>query len=156
MNFDTAFERVIGHEGGYVNDPRDAGGETKYGISKKAYPSVDIKNLTLEQAKAIYLRDYWNKCHIDQLPSQVRYEMFDTAVNMGIGAAIRIAQRALKVVSDGIWGRNTTAAAAAIHNGDVFHKRFCGHRLKFYTSLKDFQHFGKGWVNRVADNLIEN
>jgi lysozyme family protein len=157
MNFDQAFERVIGHEGGYVNDPRDPGGETKYGISKRAYPNVDIKNLTLAQAKQIYKRDYWDKCHGDNLPDDVRFDMFDFAVNAGITAAIKVMQRALNVADDGIWGPKTTAAArAAAASPQYLDKRFNGFRLKHYTSLKNFDTFGRGWVNRTADNLIRD
>ena len=155
MNFDQAFEKVIGHEGGYVNHHKDPGGETKYGISKRAYPNVDIKNLTLAQAKQIYKRDYWDKCHGDSLPDDVRFDMFDFAVNAGISAAIRVMQRALNVADDGIWGPRTTAAAkAAAASPQYLDKRFNGFRLKYYTSLKGFDTFGRGWVNRTADNLI--
>ena len=66
--FDQCFDKLIAHEGGYVNDARDPGGETKYGISKRAYPQVDIKALTLDAAKEIYKRDYWDAMGIDQLP----------------------------------------------------------------------------------------
>ena len=59
--FLKAFEKVLRHEGGYVNDPLDLGGETKYGISKRSYPHLDIKNLTLDQAKQIYFRDFWQR-----------------------------------------------------------------------------------------------
>lgn len=153
MNFDQAFDKLIGHEGGYVNDPRDPGGETKYGISKRAYPNVDIKNLTLDQAKQIYKRDYWDKCHGDNLPDNMRFGMFDVAVNSGITTAVKLLQRAVGTKDDGIWGPKTAAAVNAI-DPQILDKRFNGYRLRFYTSLKTFDHFGKGWVNRVADNLI--
>lgn len=155
MNFDKAFERVIGHEGGYVNDPRDPGGETKYGISKRAYPYADIKNLTLDQAKDIYLRDYWNRCHIDELPDQVHFDMFDMAVNSGVAGAIKTIQRALGVTADGAWGPNTSAAARAA-DGYLLDKRFAGYRLQYLCDLPTFPTFGKGWVRRVASNMIED
>lgn len=85
--FDQAVGMVLKHEGGYVNDPVDPGGETKYGISKRAYPKVDIKGLTVDGAKAIYKRDYWDAVGGDSLPPNVRYAAFDTAVNMGVGVA---------------------------------------------------------------------
>lgn len=88
-NFDQAVGMVLKHEGGYVNDPTDPGGETKYGISKRAYPKVDIASLTVDGAKAIYKRDYWDAIGADQLPPNVRYAAFDTAVNMGVGVAKR-------------------------------------------------------------------
>ena len=82
-NFDTAFLLVIGVEGGYVNNPEDPGGETKYGISKRAYPDLDIRNLTLAAAKAIYLRDYWTAHHCDQMEWGKALLVFDCAVNGG-------------------------------------------------------------------------
>ena len=87
MNFDLAFSLVIGHEGGYVNDPRDPGGETKFGISKKSYPNLNIRLLTLADAKRIYLRDYWNRLQLDRLPDAVRFDLFDAAVNSGLTTA---------------------------------------------------------------------
>ncbi|MFX6884101.1 glycosyl hydrolase 108 family protein, partial [Acinetobacter baumannii] len=65
MNFDQAFDRLIGNEGGYVNNPADPGGETQWGISKRAYPNVNIRDLTREQAKAIYRRDVWQRASLD-------------------------------------------------------------------------------------------
>ena len=63
MTFDAAFDRLIWHEGGYANDPDDPGGETNWGISKRAYPNLVIKALTREQAREIYQRDFWNRIH---------------------------------------------------------------------------------------------
>lgn len=85
--FDACIEFVLAAEGGYVNDKYDSGGETKYGISKKSYPKVDIKNLTLDGAKAIYKKDYWLACRCDELPEPLDIVVFDTAVNMGQGRA---------------------------------------------------------------------
>lgn len=155
MDFDKAFDRVIGHEGGYVNDPRDPGGETKYGISKRAYPNVDIKNLTPEQAKDIYRRDYWNKLHLDELPANVRFDLFDAAVNSGVGAAAKFLQRAAGTVSDGVIGKLTIAAANGM-DPQRLDKRLSGYRLQYLCDLSTFPTFGKGWVRRVAFNLIED
>ena len=88
LTFDQAFDRLIGHEGGYVNDSADPGGETKFGISKRSYPNVDIKNLTREQAKTIYLRDFWQPLGEDAHPA-VKFQAFDFAVNSGIQTAVR-------------------------------------------------------------------
>ena len=82
-NFDRAFAIVVGIEGGYVNDPKDPGGETKYGISKRQYPNIDIKNLSLQQARDIYQRDYWNTHGLDSLEYGKALLVFDTAVNGG-------------------------------------------------------------------------
>ena len=96
MNFDQAFEWLIGHEGGYVNHPNDPGGETKYGISKRSYPGENIKEMTLVRAKDIYQRDYWWKAGCDLVPDCVKFDLFDTAVNAGPGTAIRMLQRAMR------------------------------------------------------------
>lgn len=85
--FETAFKEVIAYEGGYVNDPRDPGGETKFGISKKAYPKLDIKGLTPEKAKEIYRRDYWDPLKLEDLNAEAALFVFDTAVNQGLGTA---------------------------------------------------------------------
>lgn len=155
MNFDQAFERVIGHEGGYVNDQRDPGGETKYGISKRSYPNVDIKNLMLDQAKAIYRRYYWDRLHMDELPPAIRFDLFDAAVNSGVGTAAKFLQRAAGTAPDGVIGKLTIAAANDI-DPQLLDKRMAGHRLRYLCDLNTFPTFGKGWVRRVASNLIED
>lgn len=155
MTFDQAFESVIGHEGGYVNNPSDPGGETKYGISKRAYPNLDIKNLTLAQAKQIYLRDYWSKLRLDLLPPNIRFDMFDTGVNSGLSVAVKLLQRAAKVVDDGVLGPATITAANAV-DPQLLDKRFSGYRLQFIADLPKWPDFGKGWVRRVAKNLVED
>lgn len=155
MQFDKAFERVIGHEGGYVNDPRDPGGETKFGVSKRAYPNMDIKNLTLDQAKEIYRRDYWNKLHLDELPDCVRFDLFDAAINSGVSAAAKFLQRAAGTAADGVIGKLTIAAANGM-DPQRLDKRLSGYRLQYLCDLSTFPTFGKGWVRRVAFNLIED
>ena len=151
--FEQAFKKLIGHEGGYVNDPRDPGGETKYGISKRSYPNVDIRRLTLDGAKRIYRRDFWDRVHGDHLPYPVAFNLFDGAVNSGPAQSIRWMQRAAGVADDGIIGPNTLAAwAAADPNGLA--ARFNGHRLMFYTRLKGWRYYSKGWARRAAQNLL--
>ena len=93
-NFNEIIEQVLEHEGGYVNDPKDLGGETKYGITKRFYPDIDIKNLTKEQAKQIYKKDYWDKNRVESLPQAMWHIFFDMCVNMGRGTAVKILQRA--------------------------------------------------------------
>lgn len=155
MNFDNAFKLVIESEGGYVSDPRDPGGETKYGISKRAYPNVDIKNLTIDQAKQIYLRDYWNKLQLDRLPDVIRFDLFDAAVNSGLMTSAKLLQRACNVQDDGIIGSRTVDAANAM-NPLILDKRLSGYRLLYICDIKTFPTFGRGWVRRVANNLIED
>ena len=99
-NFKKAFEELIGIEGGYVNDPTDPGGETKFGISKRSYPQLNIKNLTLDQARHIYYRDFWQKLQLDEiLKYEIALELFDTGVNTGKETAAMILQRALNLMN---------------------------------------------------------
>lgn len=154
MIFDAAFDKLIGHEGGYVNDPKDPGGETKFGISKRAYPDLDIANLTMDDAKRIYLRDYWQRARCDELPPAVAFQVFDTAVNSGIGQSIRFLQRAVGVADDGQVGPFTLNAVRRL-DPEVVVARFNGQRLDFMTKLSTWDVFGKGWARRVAKNLME-
>lgn len=152
--FDDAFSVVVGHEGGYVRDKRDPGGETKYGISKRSYPKENIKALTLSRAKAIYRRDFWAKCRGDEVPYVVGLNLFDGAVNSGASQSIRWMQRAAGVADDGLFGPVTLAAIRKA-DPDVLAARYNGHRLMFLTQLSRWPTFGKGWARRVAGNLIQ-
>lgn len=150
--FEQCFTQLIHHEGGYVNNPKDPGGETKYGISKRSYPDVDIANLTLDQAKAIYLRDFWQRARCDELPPAIAFLVFDCAVNSGIGQAIRFLQRALGVADDGQIGPMTIAAVGRV-DAESLAARFCGQRLEFMTKLTTWDVFSKGWARRIAEQL---
>jgi lysozyme family protein len=153
MDFNTAFSILIGHEGGYVNDPADPGGETKFGISKRAYPDVDIANLTIEQAQAIYKKDYWDAIEADKLPDEVRFSIFDAAVNSGVTRAIKWLQQTVKVRDDGVIGP-VTLNAAIYTNPYKINGVYNGIRLRFMTNLPTFSNFGRGWSKRIATNLI--
>lgn len=150
MNFDEAFNRLIGHEGGYVNHPADPGGETKFGISKRSYPDVDIASLTLEQAKALYRRDFWEPLG-DAHPA-VKFQAFDFAVNSGMQTAIRKLQLAIGVADDGHWGPRSAAALAAMDVSDVL-MRYAAERLDFMRKLSTWPTFGSGWAGRIANDL---
>lgn len=152
MDFDKAFDRIIGHEGAYVNDPNDPGGETKYGISKRSYPSVNIKDLTIEQAKQIYLRDFWLPLDGDSLHDGVAFQLFDFAINSGIQTAIRAFQRALDVADDGHYGPMSKAAEKVMTESDQI-MRLNAERLYFMTRTRNWQFHGKGWARRIANNL---
>lgn len=152
-NFDRAFEELIGHEGDYVNDPRDPGGETKYGISKRSYPNEDIKNMTLARAKSIYKRDFWDKVRGDELPYDVAFNLFDGAVNSGVSQAVKWLQRSVFVTDDGKFGPRTMEAVLN-SNPDRLVARFNGHRLDFMTDLGTWATFSKGWARRIAGNLL--
>ena len=151
MNFDQAFDRLLGHEGGYTFNQADPGGETNWGISKRSYPNLDIKALTVDQAKSIYQHDYWQPCQIELLPEEVQYDMFDAAVNSGRVQATKWLQMAVRVEPDGFFGPKTLNAC--ISATDVS-KRFNGYRLQFMSSLPAWKDFSRGWANRIAKNLI--
>lgn len=153
MNFEQAFGALISHEGAYVNDSRDPGKETKFGITKRDYPTLDIKNLTLADAKAIYLRDYWGRAQCDKLHPDLAFDVFDAAVNSGVGQAIRWLQRSVGVADDGVVGPLTLAAIQRLDDTSAIRARLSGHRLEFMTKLSIWDVFGKGWARRVATNL---
>jgi len=152
MRFNDAMPLIIEFEGGYVADPRDPGGETNFGISKRAYPKEDIKNLTLERAYEIYKRDYWDAVKADDLPSPIRFPVFDMAINSGVRQAIKTLQKSVDAVQDGILGPNTMQAVWGVDPQRLV-SRFLGNRLLFLTSLTTFTTFGRGWTKRVAENL---
>jgi lysozyme family protein len=144
--FDKAFNWIISAEGGYVNDPHDPGGETKYGISKRAYPFVDIPNLTLDQAKDIYQKT-WDSIHGDELPYPLNTLVFDCAVNQGRGAAVQALQRVLGVDVDGMVGPETVKAAQATQATILVD--YLTYRALLYSALPGFKEYGKGWFNRL-------
>ena len=153
MNFDIAFNRLISNEGGYVNNPRDPGGETKFGISKRSYPSIDIAALTREDARAIYLRDFWQRGHMDEYDGAIAFQVFDAAGKHGMETALRLLQRAAGVADDGHIGPITVAAVKAKSVTDML-MLFISYRIKFWTKLSTWGEFGRGWANRAADDLI--
>lgn len=150
--FDTAFARVIGSEGGYVNNPSDPGGETKWGISKRSYPDLNIADLTQADAKAIYLRDFWGAGHFDALPPVVAFQAFDIAVNSGIHASVLMLQRAADVLNDGVIGPITLAAFQKI-DPVALAVRLVAERLDFWRKLPTWSTFGAGWAARAATDL---
>ena len=162
MDFDTAFHTLLGHEGGFTEDPRDPGnwtggrpnvGElkgTKFGIAANTYPNEDIRNMTVERAKEIYRRDFWDKVRADELPAEVRYAVFDAAVNSGPRQAARWLQRAVGVRDDGVIGPITLGAVRAT-DPQALLRRMLAARLRFMTDLSTWPTFGRGWARRIAD-----
>ena len=156
MDFDTAFTKLLGHEGAYSNHPNDPGGETMWGITiavarANGYTGA-MRNMPVAVAKAIYRKDYWDRAKCDQLPAEVRFDMFDMAVNSGVGFAARTLQKAAGAVVDGVIGPNTIKAAAAIDPARLV-ARINGHRLELMANLPTWATFGKGWARRIAANL---
>lgn len=152
VSFSQAFNRLLGHEGGYVNDPKDPGGETKWGISKRSYPHLEIKSLTRDDAKQIYYDDFWLHIDADNLYDGVAWQLFDFAVNSGIQTAVRAYQRALDVADDGFFGPISYAASKAASEADQI-KLILAERLEFMTRTKNWPYHGKGWARRIAANL---
>jgi len=156
MNYSDGFnqtvERSLSVEGGYVNDANDPGGETKFGISKRSYPELDILNLTREDAIAIYHRDFWSVINGDRLPASLGYQLFDFAINSGCSTAIRYLQRAVRVADDGYWGPISQIAVDAMSESDLV-MALNAERLDFMTRLNNWKHHGKGWARRIAHNL---
>lgn len=150
--FDRAFGVVIGHEGDLSDDARDPGGLTRYGISQRAHPGVDVRNLTLAQAKQIYLERYWLPLRADAMPEAVAVQVFDAAVNHGLKPAVKMMQRALQVPDDGVIGPVTLRAMTTVEDAR-FVARFAAERLTFYTDLAGWDVYGRGWTRRVASNL---
>lgn len=128
-DFEAAVQHVLEVEGGYVDHPSDPGGETKYGISKRAYPNLTIATLTRAEAKRIYHRDYWRPLGVDDLDPRLALLAFDAAVNHGLSRAKR-------------W----------LREHPTFYD-YLAHRLRFYARLQTFTAFGRGWVNRMASVL---
>jgi lysozyme family protein len=134
MNFDEAFELLLGHEGGYVNDPNDRGGETKFGISKRAYPHLDIKALSIEESKGLYKRDYWGPAGCDAVPDSLKFDLFDAAVNVGVRGAIKMLQRSVGETQDGVLGPRTLQAVQSMDSTTAA-MRFNAGRLLHYTRI---------------------
>ena len=154
-NFNEIIEQVLEHEGGYVNDPKDLGGETKYGITKRFYPDVDIKNLTIEQATEIYKKDYWDKNKVESLPQNLWHIYFDMCVNMGKRTAVKVLQRAANnkgrdIEVDGGLGPMTIGALKGVELDRV--RAF---RVKYYVDLitarPEQEKFYLGWFRRATE-----
>jgi lysozyme family protein len=163
--FDDAFTAVVGVEQGYTNDPRDSGNwtggacgagtcnGTKYGISAASYPHLDIANLTLADAQAIYKRDFWDVLQLDQLDPSLAFQAFDAAVNCGVGTSAKWMQRAARVAQDGAIGPASLAAIKALDPWKVA-ARLDAYRLLSNAQAAGFATYGKGWEIRIANNLI--
>jgi lysozyme family protein len=148
--FDRAVLWVISREGGatVTNDPNDPGGLTKYGISQRAFPDVDIRALTYETAAELYREHYWNRCRCGEFPPALGLALFDSAVNQGPGVAVRLMQRALGVKPDGVVGPDTLAAAARV-GVSGFITDYVERRWDHYSELGSASHYLRGWTRRL-------
>lgn len=167
-NFEKAFEELIGNEGGFKCEATDrmdwTGGQvgkgvlvgTKYGISAGTYPHLDIKNLRLEDAKKIYKNEWWDQFQGDKLPYELAFQIFDSEVNHGHGMGVKFLQKALNFKPedvDGKLGRITLATIDGVDEDKII-LRFLAMRMKFFTAIKTWNTYGRGWANRVADNML--
>lgn len=154
MSFYAEIKKVIKREGGYVNDPDDPGGETRYGISKKSYPNVDIKTLSVDDAVEIYKNDYWIPAKVERLPDRLQGQYFDMVVNQGINKSVKILQRACngknkkKIEVDGKIGPNTIKASVNLESD-----RLRAYRIMEYARIAitrpKMEKYYYGWVRRA-------
>lgn len=162
MNFDQAFEIVVGIEGGLSMDPTDKGNwtgghvnvgvlkGTKFGISAAAYPNEDIANLSLDRAKLLAKRDYWDQFTGDSLPGVIAFGLFDCGYNEGVTEATRLAQKALGISVDGLYGQATFRGLSTC-SVPLFARKFAIARIVAYASLAYWVQDHDGWVGRVLD-----
>ena len=157
-NFDECLKMLLHHEGGYVNHPKDPGGETNLGVTKRVYEkwggTKDMKDLTVEDVAPIYKKEYWDKCRCDDLESGVDWAVFDWAVNSGTGRAAKAIQKICGAAQDGAIGPKTLALINT-QNTEYVIEEFGKIRQDFYESLKTFDTFGKGWTRRNKETTAK-
>ena len=157
-NYNKCLETILHHEGGYVNHPKDPGGETNLGVTKRVYEehggTKDMKDLTHEDVEPIYKKNYWDKMKGDDLPGGLDLCVFDFGVNAGPGRSAKYLQTMIGTVADGGIGPNTLAKVAEYvdaHGIESTIENFQGERQKYYESLSTFSTFGRGWTRRVEE-----
>jgi len=154
--FDEAFDRLMVNEGGYVNHPNDPGGETMYGVTKRVAVANgyygDMRHLSKSFAKKVAKKSYWDAAHCDEYDPVVAAQVFDAAYNHGPRNAIKFLQRAAGVNDDGIVGPITIANVNRLSPNSVVLK-FLATRLRFFTDLRTWDTFGKGWSRRIVEQL---
>lgn len=157
-NYDFALAEVLRHEGGFVDDPRDPGGMTNLGCTKKTWENwvghpVDercMRNLNAQDVAPLYKTKYWDKIRADDLPAGIDYVVFDCAINAGTGRAVKLLQEVVGSYVDGVLGGNTLRAVLGTDPVSLV-ELYCDRRLAFLESLPTWPVFGKGWRNRVRD-----
>lgn len=161
--YERSLKKVLVHEGGYVNHPKDPGGATNQGVTQRVYDDFrrqlkqaerSVKQLTAIERDAIYRQRYWNLIKGDQLPAGVSYVVFDGAVNSGVSQSVKWLQRTLGIKADGVIGPATLTAVQGVNDHDELIARIVDRRMKFLKALKTWKTFGKGWTRRV-DGVLE-
>lgn len=159
MDFNTAFHKLLGHEGGYSNHPNDPGGETMWGVTKRVARANgyegEMKNMPVDFAKMVYRKLYWDDVRADELPDVLRYPVFDAAVNSGVKQSIRWLQQAINAEVDGIIGPQTVSFASKV-DPEIAVRKMLGIRLQFMADLSTWSSFGRGWARRIASLLRED
>ena len=157
-NYDKCLETILHHEGGYVNHPKDPGGETNLGVTKRVYEewggTKDMKDLLVEDVAPIYRKNYWDKLKGDDLPSGLDLCVFDFGVNAGPGRAAKYLQTMIGTVADGGIGPNTLKKVNEYvekHGLEVTIRDYQNRRQGYYESLSTFETFGRGWTRRVDE-----
>ena len=157
-NYVTCLEMILHHEGGYVNHPKDPGGETNLGVTKRVYEDFggtkDMKDLVREDVEPIYKKNYWDRMKCDDVPAGLDLCLFDFGVNAGAGRSAKYLQRMIGTVADGGIGPNTLRALGNYieevgTEGAI--KNFQSKRQEYYESLSTFETFGRGWTRRVDE-----
>jgi lysozyme family protein len=153
MDFPRAFDLLITHEGGFGNHPNDPGGATMYGVTEvvaraEGYTGP-MRELSLDFAKQVYRKRFWDACRCDSMPDVIRYPLFDAAVNSGPSQAIKWLQVAVGVKADGVIGPITQQTVNVLP-AQVTRQKMIGNRLRFMTNLNNWPSFSKGWARRVA------
>ena len=161
-NFDECLKIILHHEGGYVNHPKDPGGETNLGVTKRVYEEFggtkDMKDLEFEDVMPIYKKNYWDRVRADDLPEGLDLCVFDWAVNSGTGRAAKKLQSMIGTVADGGIGPNTLKKLdeyISEHGLETTIANYTDIRQKFYESLSTFATFGKGWTRRNQETERE-
>jgi lysozyme family protein len=157
-NFNTCFDLMLTHEGGYVHHEKDPGGRTNFGVTQRVWEEwmgrpvteKEMRALTPLMVKPLYKRKYWDAVRADDLVAGVDYCVFDVAVNSGPGRAIKFLQSCVGVTPDGGFGPITLAAVKEQDPARLI-ELYCAKRLDFLQSLKTFETFGKGWSKRVQE-----
>lgn len=158
-NFERCLAHVLKSEGGWVFNKNDPGGETNLGVTRRVWEEfvgkkgVDMKSLTPEKVAPLYKVNYWDKCKGDSLPVGVDLCVFDFGVNSGTHRAVVFLQRIAKVTQDGVLGPKSLAAVNAM-SPETFIKEYCMARRLFIRGLPTYEHFGRGWENRI--NSVES
>jgi lysozyme family protein len=152
--FNRVIEVVLRNEGGdaIVENPSDPGGLTRWGVSQRSYPLLDIRNLTKERAIDIYYQDYWLKGDFELLTNpDLILDLFDMSVNVGLRTAIKLLQRMVGTIDDGYIGQITTNAISSFEDDIV--EEYKKRRKLFYVTLAQnkptLRVFLKGWLARV-------